>query len=100
MPFLVWKPTIADGSSFCFAEQRHQAGAGNMTPDSSQPHCEQYRLAKRLAIQHGFDGGDLPRPQGIVFSRSDFVNEYWRPAKTENRLDFQYYEHDIECWNV
>jgi hypothetical protein len=79
----------------CFAEQRYQAGAGNMTPDSSQPHCEQYRLAKRLAIQHGFDGGDLPRPQGIVFSRSDFVNEYWRPAKTENRLDFQYYEHDI-----
>jgi len=79
----------------CFAEQRYRAGAGNATPGSSQPACEQYRIAKRLAIQHGFDGGSLPQPQDIVFSRHDFVNEYWFPAATENRLDFQYYEHDI-----
>ncbi|QOJ22589.1 MAG: FAD-dependent oxidoreductase [Gammaproteobacteria bacterium] len=79
----------------CFTEQRYRAGAGATTPPSSQPACEQYRLAKRLAIQRGFDGGALPQPKGIVFARHDFVNEYWRPAATENRLDFQYYEHDI-----
>lgn len=79
----------------CFAEQRYRAGSGVVTPQRSQPECEQYRIAKRLAIQHGFDGGSLPQPQGIVFSRHDFVNEYWHPAETEHRLDFQYYEHDI-----
>lgn len=79
----------------CFAEQRYIAGSGSVTPSSSQPACEEYRLAKRLAIQHGFDGVEVPQPQGIVFSRHDFVNEYWRPAADERRLDFQYYEHDI-----
>lgn len=79
----------------CFAEQRYKAGPGNWTPASSQPDCEEYRLAKRLAIQHGFDGVAVPQPRGIVFSRADFVNEYWRPAEEERRLDFQYYEHDI-----
>lgn len=80
----------------CFAEQRYRADADDAALNSSQLQCEQYRLAKRLAIQHGFDDGNLPQPQGIVFSRSDFVNEYWRPTEAENRLDFQYYEHDIE----
>lgn len=79
----------------CFLEQRYRAGTGRVTPISSQPACEQYRLAKRLAIQRGFDGSEIPQPKGIVFSRHDFVNEYWRPIETENRLDFQYYEHDI-----
>lgn len=79
----------------CFVEQRYRAGTGSTTPMSSQPDCERYRIAKRLAIQRGFDGGSLPQPKGIVFSRHDFVNEYWRPDETENRLDFQYYEHDI-----
>lgn len=80
----------------CFVEQRYRAGAGKVTPMNSQPECEQYRIAKRLAIQRGFDGGSLPQPKGIVFSRHDFINEYWRPGETESRLDFQYYEHDID----
>ncbi len=78
-----------------FYEQRHIAGAGATTPAASQPDCEAYRLAKRLAIQHGFDGVEVPQPQGLVHSRADFVNEYWQPTVDEKRLDFQYYEHDI-----
>jgi hypothetical protein len=78
-----------------FSDQRYKAGPGSATPASSQPVCDQFRVAKRLAIQHGFDGVDVPQPQGIVYSRHDFVNEYWRPSDGERRLDFQYYEHDI-----
>jgi len=78
-----------------FAEQRYLAGPGAATPEASQPACEEYRLAKRLAIQRGFDGVEVPQPQGLVFARHDFVNEYWRPSPEEPRLDFQYYEHDI-----
>ena len=76
-------------------EQRYRAGLGAFTPDSSQPACEEYRVAKRLAIQRGFDGVSVPQPRGIVYSRADFVNEYWRPLADESRLDFQYYEHDL-----
>lgn len=78
-----------------FFEQRHLAGPGSMTPTASQPDCDTYRSAKRLAIQYGFDGVEVPQPQGLVHSRADFVNEYWRPTTDEKRLDFQYYEHDI-----
>jgi FAD/FMN-containing dehydrogenase len=78
-----------------FSERRFKAGPGAATPAASQPACEEYRLAKRLAIQKGFDGVPVPQPKGLVFSRADFVNEYWRPAGEEPRLDFQYYEHDI-----
>jgi hypothetical protein len=78
-----------------FFDQRYKAGPGSATPASSQPACDQFRVAKRLAIQHGFDGVDVPQPKGIVYSRHDFVNEYWRPSVDERRLDFQYYEHDI-----
>jgi hypothetical protein len=80
-------------ASFC--DQRYRAGFGAATPVSSQPACEEFRLAKRLAIQHGFDGVAVPQPKGVVYSRHDFVNEYWRPTAHERRLDFQYYEHDI-----
>lgn len=80
-------------ASFC--DQRFKAGLGSSTPASSQPACEEFRVAKRLAIQHGFDGIPVPQPKGIVYSRHDFVNEYWRPSADEKRLDFQYYEHDI-----
>jgi len=80
-------------ASFC--DQRYHAGLGAETPASSQPACEEFRFAKRLAIQYGFDGVAVPQPKGIVYSRHDFVNEYWRPAADERRLDFQYYEHDI-----
>lgn len=80
-------------ASFC--DQRYRAGAGAETPASSQPACEEFRVAKRLAVQHGFDGVAVPQPKGIVYSRHDFVNEYWRPSADERRLDFQYYEHDI-----
>ncbi len=80
-------------ASFC--DQRFRAGAGSATPAASQPACEEFRLARRLAIQHGFDGVAVPQPKGIVYSRADFVNEYWRPSADERRLDFQYYEHDI-----
>ena len=48
-------------ASFC--EQRYQAGLGSTTPTSSQPACKEYRVAKRLAIQHGFDGVEVP-PSG------------------------------------
>jgi len=78
-----------------FFDQRYKAGPGSVTPASSQPACDQFRVAKRLAIQHGFDGVDVPQPKGVVYSRHDFVNEYWRPTADERRLDFQYYEHDI-----
>ncbi|MBE7525956.1 hypothetical protein HS096_06705 [candidate division WWE3 bacterium] len=30
----------------CFAEQRYRAGSGVVTPQRSQPECEQYRIAK------------------------------------------------------
>ncbi|HET6375289.1 MAG TPA: FAD-binding protein [Methylocella sp.] len=78
-----------------FFDQRFKAGRGARTPPQSQPQCDAFRLAKRLAIQHGFDGVEVPEPKGIVYSRADFVNEYWRPAAGERRLDFQYYEHDV-----
>ncbi len=78
-----------------FLDQRFRAGPGSMTPAASQPACEEFRLAKRLAIQHGFEGVEVPQPTGLIYSRADFVNEYWRPSPTERRLDFQYYEHDI-----
>lgn len=80
-------------ASFC--DQRYKAGPGSATPASSQPGCEEFRIAKRLAIQHGFDGVAVPQPKGVIYSRHDFVNEYWRPSAEERRLDFQYYEHDI-----
>lgn len=78
-----------------FFDQRFKAGPGASTPPESQPQCDEFRLAKRLAIQHGFDGVELPQPKGLVYSRADFVNEYWRPGESEPRLDFQYYEHDV-----
>lgn len=76
-------------------DQRFEAGPGARTPSLSQPQCEAFRAAKRLAIQRGFDGVEVPQPKGLVYSRADFVNEYWRPGANEKRLDFQYYEHDI-----
>jgi FAD/FMN-containing dehydrogenase len=78
-----------------FFDQRSKAGLGATTPAASQPACDEFRVAKRLAIQHGFEGVEVPQPKGLVYSRADFVNEYWRPSSTERRLDFQYYEHDI-----
>jgi hypothetical protein len=79
----------------CFYDQRHKAGPGTFTPASSQPACDELRVAKRLAIQKGFEGVEVPQPKGLVYSRADFVNEYWRPTADERRLDFQYYEHDV-----
>ena len=87
---IVFLPQLA-----CFFDQRHKAGLGAVTPAESQPACEAFRFAKRLAIQHGFEGVEVPQPKGLVYSRADFVNEYWRPTADEPRLDFQYYEHDI-----
>ncbi len=78
-----------------FFDQRYKAGPDSATPLSSQPVFEQFRVAKCLAIQHGFDGVDVPQPKGIIYSRHDFVNEYWRSPDGERRLYFQYYEHDI-----
>ena len=78
-----------------FFDQRYKAGLGAHTPAASQPACEEFRIAKRLAIQRGFEGVNVPTPKGIVYSRHDFVNEYWRPAAGEPRLDFSYYEHDL-----
>src|ERR1700680_3164497 len=40
----------------CFYDQRFKAGPGAPTPASSQPVCDEFRVAKRLAIQHGFEG--------------------------------------------
>ncbi|WP_411726645.1 FAD-dependent oxidoreductase [Methyloglobulus sp.] len=78
-----------------FVDQRYKAGLGSVTPASSQPACDEFRIAKRLAVQRGFEGVEVPQPKGLVYSRHDFVNEYWRPSADEFRLDFQYYEHDI-----
>ncbi len=78
-----------------FTDSRFKAGLGATTPEAAQPACEEFRRAKRLAIQHGFDGVAVPQPKGLVYSRADFVNEYWRPTAEERRLDFQYYEHDL-----
>jgi len=78
-----------------FFDLRHKAGLGATTPLASQPACEEFRFAKRLAIQHGFEGVEVPQPKGLIYSRADFVNEYWRPTADERRLDFQYYEHDL-----
>jgi hypothetical protein len=87
--------TVALHHLAAFVEQRFKAGAGSVTPASSQPECEEFRLAKRKAIQHGFDGVAVPQPKNMVHARQDFVNEYFRPSADEPRLDFQYYEHDI-----
>ncbi len=76
-------------------DQRFKAGPGATTPEVSQPACEDFRFAKRLAIQHGFEGVEVPQPKGLIYSRADLVNEYWRPDANERRLDFQYYEHDL-----
>jgi hypothetical protein len=84
---------LHDLAAFC--EQHYKAGPGAFTPDSSQPACEEFRVAKRLAIQRGFDGVAPPQPRGLVHSRADFINEYWHPRADESRLDFQYYEHDL-----
>lgn len=78
-----------------FCDRRYKAGSGSSTPLDSQPDCDTFRRAKRLAIQRGFDGVAVPQPAGMVYSRADFVNEYWRPSTNEPRLDFQYYEHDL-----
>ena len=78
-----------------FLDRRCHAGPGVFTPQSSQPAAEEFRAATRLAIQRGFDGVAVPQPSGIVYSRADFVNEYWHPSADESRLDFQYYEHDL-----
>lgn len=78
-----------------FFDQRFKAGPGTSTPAEFRLECDAFRVAKRLAIQHGFDGVEVPQPKGLVYSRADFVNEYWRPDANERRLDFQYYEHDI-----
>ncbi|RLT17495.1 MAG: FAD-binding oxidoreductase [Planctomycetota bacterium] len=85
---------------FATCDQRYKAGPGSITPASSQPHFNELRMAKRSYIQQG----GLPRPdtnnlrpliKEITYSRADMVNEYWRPTATENRLDFQFYEHDL-----
>ncbi|CAH1086068.1 FAD-binding oxidoreductase [Candidatus Nitrotoga sp. 1052] len=78
-----------------FLDERFKAGFGTVTPASSQPACDEFRIAKRLAIQHGFEGVEVPQPKELIYSRHDFVNEYWRPSADERRLDFQFYEHDI-----
>ena len=52
---------------------------GDMTPASSQPACDEFRVAKRLAIQHGFEGVEVPQPKGLVYSRADFINIGARP---------------------
>lgn len=85
---------------FATCDQRFKAGQGSITPTSSQPHFNQLRLAKRSAIQHGGylrpNTNNLqPLIKEITYSRADMINEYWRPSATENRLDFQYYEHDL-----
>ena len=84
---------LHDLAAFC--EQHYKAGPGAFTPASSQPACEEYRVAKRIAIQRGFDGVAPPQPSGLIHSRADFVNEYWHPSADESRIDFQYYEHDL-----
>ena len=85
---------------YALCDQRFRAGLGSITPASSQPQFNALRLAKRSNIQHGA----TPRPninnlqpliKEITYSRADMVNEYWRPSANENRVDFQYYEHDL-----
>ena len=80
-------------------EQRFSAGPGAMTPAASQPVFDELRRSRRFNIQHGLTPRATvkppPLPNGIVYSRADLVDEYWRPKGDEPRLDFQYYEHDF-----
>ena len=80
-------------------DQRFSAGPGVMTPAASQPVFDEIRRSRRLSIQHGLAPNPTvkppPLPHGIVYSRADMVDEYWRPKGDEPRLDFQYYEHDL-----
>ena len=80
-------------------DQRFSAGPGAMTPAASQPVFDELRRSRRLSIQHGLAPNPTvkprPLPHGIVYSRADMVDEYWRPKGDEPRLDFQYYEHDL-----
>jgi hypothetical protein len=79
-------------------DQRFRAGPGAVTPEASLPEFDALRRRRRLGIQHGLapqaPGQSKPPPE-LIYSRADFVNEYWRPDKTESRLDFQFYEHDL-----
>ena len=79
-----------------FLDQRWLAGPGNRSPETSQPELETFRLAKRKAIQLGLVGVELPTPKNLVYSRADLVNEYYLPPEGEPRLDFSYYEHDVD----
>ena len=80
-------------------DQRFHAGAGAVTPAASLPQLDAMRLHRRRGIQHGLAPQALGRPQPmpaeLVYARADLVNEYWRPDRTESRLDFQFYEHDL-----
>jgi hypothetical protein len=85
---------------YAIGDQRFKLGPGASTPSSSQPLFDRVRLDKRVKIQHGgiprSNTEELRLPfEKLIYSRADFVNEYWRPTDTENRLDFQFYEHDL-----
>lgn len=85
---------------YAICDQRFNVGPGTSTPVVSQPLFDRVRLDKRSKIQHGGfprpDTGQLRLPfEKLVYSRADMVNEYWKPTDTENRLDFQFYEHDL-----
>jgi len=85
---------------YATCDQRFKAGPGAITPASSQPVFNSLRMAKRSSIQHGgFQRPNTNNLQPVVkeitYSRADMVNEYWKPTASENRLDFQFYEHDL-----
>ena len=81
------------------SDQRFKAGPGSVTPSTSQPDFDHFRIEHRLGIQHGGRSTTKGNPPSlskeVIYSRADLVNEYWRPLTDENRLDFQYYEHDF-----
>ena len=81
------------------SDQRFKVGPGSVTPSTSQPDFDHFRIQRRLIIQHGGRSTTNGKPPSmsreVIYSRADLVNEYWRPLIDENRLDFQYYEHDF-----
>ena len=96
----LWARVVLDRLG-AMIDQRWKAGEGAMTPAASQPASDALRLQRRNWIQHGGAPPAVPGsqphtlPKELVYSRADFVNEYWRPQADEKRLDFQYYEHDL-----
>jgi hypothetical protein len=62
-------------------DQRQKAGPEANRPPTSEPACDAFRVTKRLVSQNGFEVVKVPKPNGLAYSRADFLNEYSPPTR-------------------